>query len=96
MNRLQLAEFGALALLLSSICGGAEETPHVTPEQVERAVQGIDTLLAKNLQDNTRFGLCHCGCLSGQSSLGKGFRVRDVNSKLAVITGKRLRRPQPR
>jgi CubicO group peptidase (beta-lactamase class C family) len=81
MNGSKHAGFAALALLLTTLCAVAEERPHVTAEQVARAVAALDALAAKQ---NAVPGFAVAVVFQDKAVYAKGFGVRDVNGKAPV------------
>src|SRR5436189_5664220 len=62
----------------------AEEKPHVTSEQVNRAIQELEELAQKQIQENALPGLAIAVVFQDRVVYAKGFGVRDVNTKLPV------------
>ncbi len=81
MNRLKHAGFAALALLLTMLGAAAQERPHVTAEQVDKALDALDALAAKQ---NAVPGLAVAVVFQDKAVYAKGFGVRDVNGKAPV------------
>ncbi len=81
MNESKHAGFGALALLLTTVCGQAQDRPHITVEQVGKAVAAFDALATKQTSVP---GLAIAVLFQDKVVYAKGFGVRDVNSKAPV------------
>jgi len=81
MNRLKHAGFAALALLLTMLGAAAQERPHVTAEQVDKALDALDALAAKQ---NAVPGFAIAVVFQDKAIYAKGFGVRDVNGKAPV------------
>jgi CubicO group peptidase (beta-lactamase class C family) len=81
MNGSKHPGFAALALLLTTLGATAEERPHVTVEQVARAVAALDALAAK---ENAVPGFAVAVVFQDKAVYAKGFGVRDVNGKVPV------------
>ena len=81
MNGSKHAGFAALALMLTTLSAVAEERPHVTAEQVARAVAALDALAAKQ---NAVPGFAVAVVFQDKAVYAKGFGVRDVNGKAPV------------
>src|SRR2546430_8903860 len=62
----------------------AEEKPHVTSEQVTRAIQELEKLAQKQIQENALPGLAIAVVFQDKVVYAKGFGVRDVNTKAPV------------
>jgi CubicO group peptidase (beta-lactamase class C family) len=81
MNRSRHARFAALALLLTALGAAAEDRPHLTAEQVDKAVAALDALAAKQ---NAVPGFAVAVVFQDKAVYAKGFGVRDVNGKASV------------
>jgi CubicO group peptidase (beta-lactamase class C family) len=81
MNGSKHIGVAALALLLTTLGAAAEERPHVTGEQVARAVAALDALAAKQ---NAVPGFAIAVVFQDKAVYAKGFGVRDVNGKAPV------------
>src|SRR5438105_10096917 len=81
MNRSKHAGFAALALMLTTLGAAAEERPHVTAEQVDKAVAALDALAPKQ---NAVPGFAVAVVFQDKAVYAKGFGVRDVNGKAPV------------
>ena len=75
-------KFAALALLLTTLCAAAQERrPHITAEQVDKAVAALDALAAKQTSVP---GLAIAVVFRDKVVYAKGFGVRDINGKAPV------------
>src|SRR5437588_4245494 len=73
-----------LLVLLVPFCAKAEEKPHVTSEQVTRAIQELEKLAQKQIQENALPGLAIAVVFQDKSVYAKGFGVRDTSGKSSV------------
>src|SRR3984893_5632059 len=71
-------------ILLVPFCATAEEKSHVTSEQVTRAIQEIEKLARKQIQENALPGLAIAVVFQDKAVYAKGFGVRDINTKVPV------------
>src|SRR2546430_9736251 len=62
----------------------AEEKPHVTSEQVTRAIQELEKLAQKQIQENALPGLAIAVVFQDKAVYAKGFGVRDTSAKSPV------------
>ena len=62
----------------------AQEKSHVTSEQVTHAIQEIEKLAQKQIQENTLPGLAIAVVFQDKTVYAKGFGVRDTNTKVPV------------
>ena len=62
----------------------AQEKPHVTSEQVTRAIQDLEKLAQKQIQENALPGLAIAVVFQDKAVYAKGFGVRDTSSKSPV------------
>src|SRR5213596_2886619 len=62
----------------------AQEKPHVTSEQVTRAIQELEKITQKQIQENALPGLAIAIVFQDKAVYAKGFGVRDVNTKVPV------------
>jgi CubicO group peptidase (beta-lactamase class C family)/pimeloyl-ACP methyl ester carboxylesterase len=62
----------------------AQEKFHVTAEQVTRAIQELEKLTQKQIQENALPGLAIAVVFQNKPVYAKGFGVRDVNTKAPV------------
>src|SRR5213595_4089217 len=81
--RICLLSTGLLTLLDQSITIAAEKS-HVTSEQVTRAIQELEKLAQKQIQENALPGLAIAVVFQDKAVYAKGFGVRDVNTKVPV------------
>src|SRR6058998_2288470 len=73
-----------LLVLLVPFCAKAEEKPHVTSEQVTRAIQELEKLAQKQIQENALPGLAIAVVFQDKAVYAKGFGVRDASAKNPV------------
>jgi len=74
-----------LSLILAApFCVAAPEKPGVTSEQVMHAVQEVETLAQKQIDQNAVPGLAIAVVFQDKVVYAKGFGVRDVNTKAPV------------
>src|SRR5947208_12373815 len=74
-----------LALILAApFCINAQEKSHVTSEQVTHAVQELEKLAEKQINENALPGLAIAVVFQDKVVYTKGFGVRDVNTKAPV------------
>src|SRR5205823_5967239 len=74
-----------LALILAApFCINAQEKSHVTSEQVTHAVQELEKLAQKQIQENVVPGLAIAVVFEDKAVYAKGFGVRDVNTKQPI------------
>src|SRR6184192_1924987 len=83
LYRIVLTSSGLLTLLGLSTAAPAEKS-HVTSEQVTHAIQEIEKLAQKQIQENTLPGLAIAVVFQDKTVYAKGFGVRDVNTKAPV------------
>src|SRR6266705_2620038 len=62
----------------------AQEKPHVTSEQVTRAIQELEKLAQKQIQENALPGLAIAVVFQDKAVYAKGFGVRDTSTKVPV------------
>jgi len=62
----------------------AQEKSHVTSEQVTHAIQELEKLAQKQVQENALPGLAIAVVFQGKAVYAKGFGVRDVNTKQPI------------
>jgi CubicO group peptidase (beta-lactamase class C family) len=72
------------SLLLAPFSATAQEKSHVTSEQVNKAVQELEQLAQKKIQENAAPGLAIAVVFQDKARYAKGFGVRDVNTKAPV------------
>jgi CubicO group peptidase (beta-lactamase class C family)/pimeloyl-ACP methyl ester carboxylesterase len=73
-----------LLILAAPFCVAATEKPGVTSEQVTRAVQEVEKLAQKQIDQNAVPGLAIAVVFQDKVVYAKGFGVRDVNTKASV------------
>jgi CubicO group peptidase (beta-lactamase class C family) len=73
-----------LLVLLVPLCAKAEEKHHVTSEQVTRAIQELEKITQKKIQENAVPGLAIAVVFQDKVAYARGFGVRDVNTKAPV------------
>jgi CubicO group peptidase (beta-lactamase class C family)/pimeloyl-ACP methyl ester carboxylesterase len=71
-------------VLLAPVGVTAQEKSHVTSEQVAHAIQEIETIAQKQIQENTVPGVAIVVVFQDKIAYAKGFGVRDVNTKAPV------------
>src|SRR5438093_9507374 len=81
--RICLLSTGLLTLLDQSITIAAEKS-HVTSEQVTHAIQELEKLAQKQVQENALPGLAIAVVFQGKAVYAKGFGVRDINTKQPI------------
>jgi CubicO group peptidase (beta-lactamase class C family) len=71
-----------LALILTApVCINGQERSHVTSEQVTHAIQELEKLAQKQINENALPGLAIAVVFQDRVVYAKGFGVRDVNTK---------------
>src|SRR5438094_6341177 len=83
LYRIFLTSSGLLTLLGLSTAAPAEKS-HVTSEQVTHAIQEIEKLAQKQIQENELPGLAIAVVFQNKTVYAKGLGVRDVNTKAPV------------
>jgi CubicO group peptidase (beta-lactamase class C family) len=74
-----------LALILTApFCISAQEKSHVTSEQVMHAVQELEKLAQKQIQENVVPGIAIAVVFQDKTVYAKGFGVRDVNTSQPI------------
>jgi CubicO group peptidase (beta-lactamase class C family)/pimeloyl-ACP methyl ester carboxylesterase len=74
-----------LALIVAApFCATAQEKSHVTSEQVTRAIEELEKIAQKQIQENALPGLAIAVVFQDKIAYAKGFGVRDVNTKAPV------------
>ena len=73
-----------LLILLVPFCATAQEKAHVTSEQVTHAIQELEKLAQKQIQENTLPGLAIAIVFQDKVVYAKGFGVRDTATKVPV------------
>ncbi len=76
--------FAWLLFLAAPFCAAAPEQSHVTSEQVTHAVQEVEKLAQKQIDQNAVPGLAIAIVFHDKVVYAKGFGVRDVNTKAPV------------
>src|SRR5881296_1589726 len=71
-------------IFLAPFCFATSEKSRVSSEQVTRAVQELEKLAQKKIQENTVPGLAIAVVFQDEVVYAKGFGVRDVNTKAPV------------
>jgi len=87
--KMQITRSAVLASILSlflvaPFSGIAQEKSHVTSEQVTHAVQEVEKLAQKQIDQNAVPGLAIAVVFQDKVVYAKGFGVRDVNTKARV------------
>ena len=83
LYRIFLTSSGLLTLLGLSTAAPAEKS-HVTSEQVTHAIQEIEKLAQKQIQENALPGLAIAVVFQDKTVYAKGFGVCDTNTKVPV------------
>src|SRR6476646_9422161 len=83
IHRIVLTKIATLFLLEISSAAPAQQ-PHVTSEQVTRAVQELEKLAQKKIQENAVPGLALAVVFQDKVVYAKGFGVRDTSAKSPV------------
>jgi CubicO group peptidase (beta-lactamase class C family)/pimeloyl-ACP methyl ester carboxylesterase len=83
MRSVILAETVAL-ILAAPFCVTAQEKLHVTSEQVTLAIQELEKLAQKQIQENALPGLAIAVVFQDKAVYAKGFGVRDASAKNPV------------
>jgi CubicO group peptidase (beta-lactamase class C family) len=80
------ARFAAtfLPILLMPLWAAGQEKSHVTSEQVTHAIQELEKLAQKQVQENALPGLAIAVVFQGKAVYAKGFGVSDVNTKQPI------------
>src|SRR5437899_318205 len=73
-------------IALAPFCVTAQDKSHATSEQVTRAIQELEKLAQKQIQENALPGLAIAIVFQDKAVYAKGFGVRDVNTKSPVDT----------
>ena len=75
----------SVATLVAKLCAAAPAPqPHITAEQVTNAVQEVEKLAQKQIDQNAVPGLAIAVAFQDKVVYAKGFGVRDVNTKAPV------------
>ncbi len=72
------------AILLAPFSAYSQQTSHVTSEQVNKAVQEVEKLAQKDIQENALPGIAIAVVFQDKVVYAKGFGVRDVNTQAPV------------
>src|SRR6266496_2079919 len=83
LYRIFLTSSGLLTLLGLSSAAPAEKS-HVSSEQVTHAIQEIEKVAQKQIQENALPGLAIAVVFQDKTVYAKGFGVRDTNTKVPV------------
>ncbi len=80
------AKFAAtfLLILLLPMCVLAQGKTHITSDQVTRAIQELEKLAQKQIQENALPGLAIAVVFQDKTIYAKGFGVRDTNAKQPI------------
>src|SRR5438046_10417879 len=81
--RICLLSTGLLTLLDQSITIAAEKS-RVTSEQVTHAIQELEQLAQKQIQENALPGLAIAVVFQDKTVYAKGFGVRDTSAKVPI------------
>jgi len=68
--------------LLAPCCATAQEKSHVTSEQVSHAIQELEKLAQKEIQENALPRLAIAIVFQDKVKYAKGFGVRDVKTNV--------------
>ena len=71
-------------ILLAPVCVTAQERSHVTSGQVTRAIQELETIAQKKIQEGAVPGIAIAVVFQDGVVYAKGFGVRDVNTKESI------------
>jgi CubicO group peptidase (beta-lactamase class C family) len=71
-------------ILLTPFCASAQPNDHVGSEQVDKAIQELEKLAQKKIQENAVPGLAIAVVFQDKVVYAKGFGVCDVNTKAPV------------
>jgi CubicO group peptidase (beta-lactamase class C family)/pimeloyl-ACP methyl ester carboxylesterase len=71
-------------LLLTAFSAAAQEKSHLTSEQVTHAIQELEKLAQKKIQENALPGLAIAVVFQDRVVYAKGFGVRDTSAKVPV------------
>jgi CubicO group peptidase (beta-lactamase class C family)/pimeloyl-ACP methyl ester carboxylesterase len=74
----------SLLILAAPFCVAAPQQPHVTSEQVTHAVQEVEKLAQKQIDQNALPALAIAVVFQDKVVYAKGFGVRDINTKAPV------------
>src|SRR5438132_14169211 len=84
INRSILSAQTLELILAAPLCIKAQEKSHVTSEQVTHAVQELEKVAEKQINENALPGLAIAVVFQDRVVYAKGFGVRDVNAKAPV------------
>src|SRR5262249_32967127 len=73
-------------ILLAPVCVTGQERSHVTSGQVTRAIQELETIAQKKIQEGAVPGIAIAVVFQDGVVYAKGFGVRDVNTKIDADT----------
>src|SRR6059036_549446 len=71
-------------IALAPLCATAQDKPHVTSEQVDKAIVEVEKLATEQIQENALPGVAIAVVFQDKVVYAKGFGVRDVNTKAPV------------
>ena len=71
-------------ILLAPVCVTAQEKSHVTSGQVTRAIQELETIAQKKIQEGVVPGIAIAVVFQDGVVYAKGFGVREVNTKESI------------
>jgi CubicO group peptidase (beta-lactamase class C family) len=71
-------------VLLTTLCISAQEKPHVSSDQVTKAIEQLEKLAQKQIQEKALPGLAIAVVFQEKVVYAKGFGVRDVNTRAPV------------
>src|SRR3954464_3781617 len=74
----------SLLMLTAQFSAAAPQQPHVTSDQVTRAVQELEKLAQQKIREDAVPGLAIAVVFQDKVVYAKGFGVRDVNTKAPV------------
>ena len=89
LNAIHASRYARLAatflpILLMPLWAAAQEKSHVTSEQVTHAIQELEKLAQKQVQENALPGLAIAVVFQGKAVYAKGFGVRDINTRQPI------------
>src|SRR6266581_4042775 len=76
----------SLLILAAPFCVAAQAKPHVTSEQVMHAVQEVEKLAQKQIDQNAVPGLAIAVVFQDKVVYAKGFGVRDANKAFKRVS----------
>src|SRR6266516_5816325 len=71
-------------IALAPLCATAQDKSHVTSEQVTRAIQELEKLAQKQIQENALPGLAIVVVFQDKAVYAKGFGIRDTSTNVPV------------